>query len=68
MGDLFGNYGNLRINRNTNSIDWIQIPLELDQKLFLIAQKYAITFRDEMIVARLNKHGVVTLLDIGCDF
>ena len=68
MGELFGNYGNLRINRYSHSIDCIQIPLEIDQKLFLIAQKYAITFRDEMIVARLNKNGVVTLLDIGCDF
>lgn len=42
--------------------------MEFDQKIDLIAQKYAIVFLDEMIVARLNQHGFVTLLDIGCDF
>ena len=68
MGDIFGNYGNLRINRVSQSIDYIQVPLEIDQKLFLIAQKVAIVFRDEMIIAKLNQSGVVSLLDIGCDF
>lgn len=68
MGIKFGNYENLHINLGKCSVDYLKVPLEIDEYSFLIAHKYAIAFRDEMLVANLEKLGVATLLDIGCDF
>lgn len=68
MGIDFGNYGNLHINQSKSAIDYLHVPTELNEYSFLIAQKYAIAFRDEMLVANLKNLGVATLLDIGCDF
>ena len=68
MGISFGNYENLYVNLGKRSIDYLKVPSEFDEYSSLIAQKYAIAFRDEMLVANLEKLGVATLLDIGCDF
>jgi hypothetical protein len=68
MGIHFGNYENLFINLEKHSIDYIRIPQNIDENSFLISQKTAIVFRDEILVANLKQLGVETLLDVGCDF
>jgi hypothetical protein len=64
----FGNYKGLKINKDSHLIDLTSVPTDIDEHSFLLAQKYAIAFRDDMIVAHLKDLGVTSLLDIGCDF
>ena len=68
MANTFGNYKNLYIEKDSHLIDFTSVPNDIDEYSFLIAQKHAIAFRDEMLAAHLKRLGVATLLDIGCDF
>lgn len=68
MVNRFGNYRGLKVNPITSELKIDQWPTGFNDKIGLIAHKYAISFRDELITLWLKKLNVNYLLDVGCDF